>query len=326
MMKDRLRETQPIAYQTLHHAIQNQKIAHAYLFVGMKGTPKKETALLMAQSLVCEHLIDGLACEQCDDCRRIAENQYTDVVLLDGSENSIKKESILHLQEQFSKTALEKSGKKVYILDYAENATPEALNSLLKFLEEPSGQNTFAILTVESVDRLLDTIVSRCQIIPFKPLESSTYYQEGLHLGMDELDSYLLSQLVKDSDSMVEIQKQEDYSSAVEALQQFTIDFPRDLDHFLVWFESEVLGSKEKDKTIFKWFLEVTALFFRDVVATSFEKEGWYYQRVMEMKAKQYPYDKIILILLESKDKCNRPFHLSLLVEQTIYQIKEVLR
>ncbi len=326
MIKRKLEEAQPVAYQTLLNALQHKKLAHAYLFVGAKGTPKKETALLVAQSLMCENTENGWACEVCDCCRRIAEGSYTDVVVLDGSEKSIKKESILNLQEQFSKTALEQGGKKVYILDYAENATTEALNSLLKFLEEPNGQDTFAVLTIESVDRLLPTIVSRCQLIPFKPMEAQRYYEMAMDEGLDELDSYLLSYLVKDVSLMKSVQEMEEYQMALVAMQQFVKEFPNALDRFLVWYQKEMLGDKEKEKTVFKFFLDLLILFFRDVVANQFDKQGWYYKHVMQLKEKTFPYDRLMLILLESKDKCNRPYHLSLLVEQTLYQIKEVLK
>ncbi len=326
MIKEKLRQTQPVAYQTLQNALVSQKLAHAYLFVGMRGTPKKEAAILVVQSLMCDYAEDGFACEQCENCLRIKEGNYTDVIFLDGSEKSIKKESILNLQEQFSKTALEKGGKKVYILDYAENATTEALNSLLKFLEEPSGQDTFAILTIESVDRLLTTIVSRCQLIPFKPMEAKQYYDEGVAAGMAELDSYLLSNLVKDSDLMQSAQEQEAYQKAIVAAERFTKDFENNIDRFLVWYQVEMLNDKEIEKATFRYFLEISTLFFRDVVANQFNQDGWYYQRVMELKKKNYAYEKLILVLLESKDKGNRPYHLSLLVEQTLYQIKEALK
>ena len=115
-------------------------MSHALLLCGPRGTERRETAIFIAQSLVCQHSEEGLACEECESCQRIAQGQYADLIVLDGADRSIKKDEILSLQEQFSKTALEGNGKKIYILDHAENATPEALNSLLKFLEEPAGQ------------------------------------------------------------------------------------------------------------------------------------------------------------------------------------------
>ena len=173
MFKDILREQQPVVYHTLRNALEHNRLAHAYMFSGPSGTPKKETAYLLAQSLVCKE--SGFACEVCDTCERVAHNEYADMIYLDGTSVSIKKDDILKLQHAFAKTGLEKTGKKIYVLDHAENATPDALNSLLKFLEEP-GSDMIAILIVEQLDRVLPTIISRCQNIPFTPLRASQCY------------------------------------------------------------------------------------------------------------------------------------------------------
>ena len=163
MFKDILREQQPVVYHTLRNALENDRLAHAYMFSGPSGTPKKETAYLLAQSLVCGQ--PGFACETCDTCERIIHNEYADMIYLDGTSVSIKKDDILKLQHAFAKTGLEKTGKKIYVLDHAENATPDALNSLLKFLEEP-GSDMIAILIVEQLDRVLPTIISHNTMLP----------------------------------------------------------------------------------------------------------------------------------------------------------------
>ena len=106
---ERLQAQQPVVYQTLKHALMQKKLAHAFLFVGQKGTPRLETALLLAQSRICQHVHDGFACEECIDCQRIAEGNYADLILLDGASKSIKKEEIRSLQERFNKTGLELS-------------------------------------------------------------------------------------------------------------------------------------------------------------------------------------------------------------------------
>ena len=146
MVKDKLKEQQPIVYHTLKNALENSRLAHAYLFSGPGGSMKKDAAILLAQSLLCKG--NTFACEECDLCKRVKAHEYADMIYLDGSEISIKKEDIKKLQKSFEKTALEKNGRKIYILDHVENATADALNSLLKFLEEPSGDMT-AILLVE---------------------------------------------------------------------------------------------------------------------------------------------------------------------------------
>ena len=136
MFKERLCKQQPIAYQTLENALCQDRLAHAYMFNGPSGTGKKEAAYLLAQSILCD--AEGFACESCAICQRVLHDEYSDMIYLDGSTKAIKKEDIMKLQSAFSKTGLEGKGKKIYILDHAENATVDALNSLLKFLEEPN--------------------------------------------------------------------------------------------------------------------------------------------------------------------------------------------
>ena len=99
MFKDILREQQPVVYHTLRNALEHNRLAHAYMFSGPSGTPKKETAYLLAQSLVCRE--SGFACEVCDTCERIAHNEYADMIYLDGTSVSIKKDDILKLQHAF---------------------------------------------------------------------------------------------------------------------------------------------------------------------------------------------------------------------------------
>ena len=89
MFKDILREQQPVVYHTLRNALEHNRLAHAYMFSGPSGTPKKETAYLLAQSLVCRE--SGFACEVCDTCERIAHNEYADMIYLDGTSVSLRR-------------------------------------------------------------------------------------------------------------------------------------------------------------------------------------------------------------------------------------------
>jgi DNA polymerase-3 subunit delta' len=82
MIKDLLKKTQPVVYQALENALKNRHVSHSYLFLGPAGTPKKQTAVLMAQSLLCEKARDDFACEECGTCRRVAAGEHLDVVLL----------------------------------------------------------------------------------------------------------------------------------------------------------------------------------------------------------------------------------------------------
>lgn len=161
-MKEFLKETQPIFYRILEKSFKENKKTHAFLLV---GDHTDDIATFIAQSYICHE--DTLACETCDDCIRIKEGLYPDMIVCDGKESSIKKSDIDHIQEEFVKSSVENNGK-VYILKNIDNATTQAMNSLLKFLEEPV-EEVYAILTTKNINKVLPTIQSRCQVIKLLP-------------------------------------------------------------------------------------------------------------------------------------------------------------
>nr|WP_270584451.1 DNA polymerase III subunit delta' [Bacillus smithii] len=168
---DEWKNIQPQAANMLHNSLKKERIAHAYLFEGEKGTGKKQAALFLAKSLLCEQpRPDYTPCGQCSHCRRIENDNHPDLHLIETETDSlsIKKQQIEALQREFAKTAVE-SKRKIYIIEHADRMTTSAANSLLKFLEEPH-PGTTAILLTEQYHRVLPTIISRCQTITFKPL------------------------------------------------------------------------------------------------------------------------------------------------------------
>lgn len=324
MFRDKLIQKQPVVFQTLHNAFAHHKLAHAYVFVGQKGTPKKETALFLAQSLICQKK-DGMACEECEDCQRVVSGNYADLIYIDGTNTSIKKEDILHLQQEFNKTGLEKFNQKIYILDKAENATVEALNSLLKFLEEPGGESTTAFLLVEQMDRVLPTILSRCQIIQFKSLTMEYCYNQCKSLGMDELDAYILSNLIRDLDQIQNTVEDNAYQCALTLAKTFIEQFLQNPNVALTFLHLDGFKGKDKenDKSMLKYFLDILILFYKDSFKQRQCESIWWNQNLDLISKSQYDIQKIVFILLEGQDKVNRTINVPLLLDQLVYQMKE---
>ena len=147
--KDVLIKTQRVAFQTLANGFKSNRISHAYLISGSNEASLRQMAIYLAKSVDCEKL-EPLACEECINCLRIEEKNYPDYVFIDGSSESIKNQQIEDLQEAFSKVSLEVNGKKIYIIHLIEKATLGAVNSLLKFLEEPI-DDVVAIITTQNI-------------------------------------------------------------------------------------------------------------------------------------------------------------------------------
>ena len=172
----------------LTQSVANERLAHAYLFVGSSGLGKKKAAVEFAKLLQCDNPKDSpkntAPCQECRNCILIERNQHPDVLLIESlsgqdhvNENDkpikaqeIKIEQIRFLQHQVSLSPY--SGRrKIVIIDSAEQMTQEAANCLLKTLEEPP-QKSVLVLISSAWQRLLATIISRCQLIKFLPVKS----------------------------------------------------------------------------------------------------------------------------------------------------------
>ncbi|GAJ25853.1 DNA polymerase III delta prime subunit [Liquorilactobacillus sucicola DSM 21376 = JCM 15457] len=164
-------ELQPKLTKHFAKLINEEHLAHAYIFAGPQGVGKKELALWIAAGLYCPHIKNGEPCLKCTECKRIMEGNQPDVVFIAPEGLSIKVEQIRFLKEEFSKSGVE-SNRKFFIIQDAEKMTTGAANSLLKFLEEPSGQVTAVLLTT-AVNQLLPTVISRCQLLELPALTNS---------------------------------------------------------------------------------------------------------------------------------------------------------
>jgi len=151
--------------RTLMNAIKNNRLAHAYLFSGPRGVGKTTVARIFAKAINCEKGEPGTPCNKCPSCVQITEGTSVDVQEIDGASNR-RIEEIRELRENI-KYLPSSSRYKIYIIDEVHMLTKEAFNALLKTLEEPPAHAIFILATTE-VEKLPDTIVSRCQSFTFK--------------------------------------------------------------------------------------------------------------------------------------------------------------
>jgi len=155
---------------TLKNQIQNDRIAHAYLFCGTRGTGKTSTAKVMAKALNCLNPVNGEPCNECEMCKKINEGLAIDVTELDAASNN-GVDKIRDIIDD-AKYPPQEARFKVYIMDEVHMLSMGAVNAFLKTLEEPPA-NVIFILATTDPQKLPITILSRCQRFDFKRISKS---------------------------------------------------------------------------------------------------------------------------------------------------------
>jgi DNA polymerase-3 subunit delta' len=257
-----LKEKQPILYRTFANALQNNTVTHSYLIVGEAGTPLLETATYLAKSLLCDHP-DPLADETCVTCERVDQGAYPDFLLLDGSKKNIKKDDVVSLVADFQRTPLEHKGVMIYVVHLVENMTVEAINSLLKFLEEPS-PNTYAFLTTRNESKILPTIVSRCQSLRLRLLPRYQIIEEAVNDGVQRDDAELLSYFYNNAELIKRECSTVEYSNAKNALAATIESLNQNASYALYTVEREVIPLIT-DKPSARYYFDMLSLFFQEL-------------------------------------------------------------
>ena len=170
---------------TLKHAIDEKKIAHAYLFCGPRGTGKTTVAKLLAKAVNC--IGDPKPCGECENCKQIENGTHPDVIEIDAASNN-GVEEVRSLIDKV-KYAPTQGQYKVYIIDEVHMMSPGAFNALLKTLEEPPAHVIFILATTEP-HKILPTIISRCQRFDFTRLTDQEMVQRMQYVLKEEGKTY----------------------------------------------------------------------------------------------------------------------------------------
>lgn len=216
-------DQQPQLVAHFKHMVQAGTLAHAFLFAGPDGRGQLPLAKWLAMRLFCQHVdANGNPDGTCVDCVRIAKGEHPDVLELAPTGQRLKIDQIRQLRSEFTKKAVE-GQQKVFIIRGADTMTTSAANSLLKFIEEPVGQQT-AILLAENRQQLLPTIISRTEVIEFPRVAAQDFHQQVMDLGYSDEESYLVQAL---TDSLTEARNwlEDDwFASAVRAVTQLVTE------------------------------------------------------------------------------------------------------
>ena len=167
----------------LKYEVANDKVSHAYLFCGSRGTGKTSCAKILAKAVNCENPQNGNPCNRCEACRSIDSGIATDVIEMDAASNN-GVDNVRNLKDEISFTpALLKY--RVYIIDEVHMMSGQAFNALLKTLEEPPTYVVFILATTE-FNKLPTTIVSRCQRFDFRRISSDVIVDRLMRISKEE--------------------------------------------------------------------------------------------------------------------------------------------
>ena len=327
----------------LNSALASGEVFHAYLFYGPGDSLKDDAAFTFAASVLTQR--DHLVIEGSEDkvtagvIAQMVHGEHSDFIFLDGSrKDAIKKEEVDAVQRRFSLTASSDTGIKVYVITHAENSSLSAMNSLLKFLEEPA-DNVYAILTADNIERILPTIRSRCITVPFQSLSRDTLISFCEEEGLDDEDIFFVSIAAPRPNEAGKMAAGRSYQTAKRMLRQYlNIDASRDLlfADYEYRYRSKA-GNDEGEGVRYKdardenldtleLYFRFLVQYFHDVLANDGSGPSWYHESVTAERNRS-DFERVctakMKIAAEARDKVNRNNDLSLLLAQTIFRLED---
>lgn len=261
MAFDKIKSSQPMVVQLLENSVKKDRLSHAYLFEGEKGTKKFETAIYFAQMLLCTS--DVKPCLTCHNCRRVSNQTHPNVYIVEPVNGIIKKQQITDLQTEFSKTSVEK-GPKVFIIKEIECVNVNAANSLLKFLEEPFAE-TYGILTTTNKNRLLPTIISRTQVLQFSSLSKSIIEEELEDMGYPRQTAFIIANLTSSMSEAIDIANNEFFISILDLVKDLNNIIASKDESIIIYF-GENSSIIYQDNSLSQLFLSLLVIYQKDII------------------------------------------------------------
>lgn len=323
-----LQQVQPLASKIMMNSIKRNRLSHAYLVQGSRGTGKKSFARLIAMTLLCEARQGVDPCQTCNTCHRIMTGNHPDLHWIEPDGRTIRNEQIDLLRKEFAYTGLETT-QKIYIVSNAETLTVNAANRILKFLEEPDVETT-AILLTDNGRGIIPTIRSRCQVIDFQPLDQTAFRNRLMSIeseSITENNARLLSALTNNIDEAILYHQEETIYHVRDVVKQLVYELiVRYPERYLFVHQKWIPALKERKEQELGLDLLIIAL--KDVVYAQMgrEDETFLFQSgdgLLERAIYEFTQKRLLQMLkdlLHARQKMNQNVHPTLVIEQLVLQ------
>lgn len=322
-MLDDFSNEQIIAYKILKKSLEKNKCSHAYL-IEANGYPSSlEFAISFAKSLLCPYKYTTFGrCSNCYQCKTIDDNNFIELKIIRPDGEWIKKEQLDELQKLFSKKAVI-GDKKVYIIDGIEKLNISAANSILKFLEEPE-DGIIAILVTENINNVLNTIISRCQLI--KLVNSKNKYllsHQSDNIVLRKVANIIfnnkqkIDEFIQDEKSLKKIENSINFINYYEE------------NHLLTLLEIENLWNEhfsERSEVLFAF--KIMVLYYEDILNYIINRPlaifDSYKKDIQKIAIKENieQISKKIRIIIELKDKIKYNINTNLLMDKLLLELE----
>ncbi|AOV06329.1 DNA polymerase III subunit delta' [Sporosarcina ureilytica] len=318
---------QQIVISRLKASFEHNRIGHAYIFEGERGTGKEEISLFFAKLLLCQNPTQNAPCETCSSCLRVASRNHPNITIIYPDGQTIKKGQMDEFLLEMTKKGYE-SGRKIYIISQAERMNSASANALLKYLEEPEG-NVTAILLTKSYQAILPTIQSRCQRISFLPPSREALISMLEEQGITRSMAATVTMLTANIDEALQLAQDDEFAHMRKTVLKLVEASDQNIHEALLYIQStwsQVF--KEREET--DRGLDLLLYAYRDVVALKAELNSLpvypdhnEFLNSLAMKLTYSQLSAVMEAILQAKRQLGGNMNRTLLMEQLMLNMQE---
>lgn len=325
---DGVDKLQPVAIKQIQSIVQKNRIGHAYIIEGAKGTGKVKVMQFFVQLILCENPTENVPCETCRSCKRLKSANHLNFIELEPDGQFIKRGQIDDLIHEMSKTAIE-TGRKIYVIHQADQLNASAANTLLKFLEEPQSEIT-AILLTDRMHALIPTIRSRCQHLSLAAMPQSVLKQRLVEEGITDSMASTVCRMTNQVEEAIKLAKDEQFGLARKSVLKLVEASGKSVQDALMCIHED-FGPLLKEKEQAEQALDLLLFAYRDIVAIKASNvavctypDMVHYWKQVALHSTYEQLSKQLEIILHAKQNLHKNMNRTLMMEQLMLSLQEV--